>query len=345
MDTEWVDFRTVKAAVRMQQIVDHYGIRLRKVNANYLRGKCPLPTHSSQASDNSFGVDLQKQVWACQSDSCAKERAGRRGGNVLEFVAVKEGVSVREAALKIASWFNIVSRGPADGLATANHSQPVKHEPQAKAAEPHEEGTQIPGYNKPLTFTLKGVDPRHPYIEQRGISEETAGLFGVGYFPGNGSMKDRIVFPICNGAGEIVAYAGRAVEDSVEPRWKFPSGFHKSLELFGVQEAKGSPVIGLVESFWGVLALRQAGIRAVALMGRSMSCEQQALLTSLNPVSIAVILDGDEPGRAAAPEIALRLVRQQFVRIVDFPADKQPDQVKPEELRKLLDPSFVEPRA
>src|SRR5580658_4653741 len=102
METEWVDFRTVKAAVTMQQVLDHYGIRLRKVNATYLRGRCPLPTHSSQGSDNSFGVDLQKQVWACQSDSCAKARAGRRGGNVLEFVAVRESVPVREAALKLA---------------------------------------------------------------------------------------------------------------------------------------------------------------------------------------------------------------------------------------------------
>lgn len=87
--------------------------------------------------------------------------------------------------------------------------------------------------NKPLTFQLKSVDCSHPYLSERGITKETAEYFGVGFFPGKGSMNGRIVIPIHNQHGKLVAYAGRAIDGS-EPRYKLPAGFHKSLELFNL---------------------------------------------------------------------------------------------------------------
>lgn len=60
--------------------------------------------------------------------------------------------------------------------------------------------------NKPLSFRLKGIDHRHPYLAQRGIDPETAEYFGVGYFAGKGGMSGRIVIPIEIEAGELVAY-------------------------------------------------------------------------------------------------------------------------------------------
>lgn len=348
MESNWVDFRTVKAAVSMQQVLDHYRIRLRKVNATYLRGKCPLPMHTSQGSGDSFGVDLSKQAWACQSDSCVKARGGRKGGNVLEFVALKEGLTVRDAALKLAEWFKVESPGPEIGSTKTGATKP---HPKPESAKPEEGNVEpIVEPNKPLTFALKGVDPTHAYLKSRGISEETASHFGVGYFGGAGSMRGRIVFPIRNPAGELVAYAGRVINDSGDsgsndPRWKFPTGFRKSIELFGIQEAAESPVIALVESFWGVLALHQAGIPAVALMGRSMSVDQQALLEPLGSASIILMLDGDEPGRTATAEIAIRLAREYFVRIITLPGGRQPDHLKPDELWQLIGPCMIEPRA
>ncbi len=92
--------------------------------------------------------------------------------------------------------------------------------------------------NKPLTFQLKGIDHAHPYLAERGISKETAEMFGVGHFAGKGSMHGRIVIPIHNESGELVAYAGRSIDDS-EPRYKLPAGFHKSLELFNLHRAAG----------------------------------------------------------------------------------------------------------
>ena len=68
--------------------------------------------------------------------------------------------------------------------------------------------------NKPLGFALKIDHSPHPYLTARAITPETASHFGIGFFSGRGSMHDRIVFPICNIAGELVAYAGRAIDVS-----------------------------------------------------------------------------------------------------------------------------------
>ena len=84
---DWVSFDEIKKTVTLQMAIEHYGIPLRRVNANTLRGKCPLPTHGSEKSKESFTATLNKGVggaWACQSQSCIKSR-GRVGGNVLSF--------------------------------------------------------------------------------------------------------------------------------------------------------------------------------------------------------------------------------------------------------------------
>ena len=98
MATAWVSFDEVKAAVTLEMVLDRYGIALRRVNKSSLRGKCPLPTHGSDNSKTSFGAQIEKNAWACQSRSCVSARGGRRGGNALDFVAVMECCSIRDAA-------------------------------------------------------------------------------------------------------------------------------------------------------------------------------------------------------------------------------------------------------
>jgi DNA primase len=63
----------------------------------------------------------------------------------------------------------------------------------------------------------------HPYLERRGISRQTAALFGVGYYAGRGFLQGRMVFPIHNAEGERIAYAGRSLDGS-EPRYLFQQG-------------------------------------------------------------------------------------------------------------------------
>jgi DNA primase len=174
-------------------------------------------------------------------------------------------------------------------------------------------------------------------LDSRGITKETAEYFGVGLFLGKGSMHGRVVIPIHNEAGELVAYAGRAI-DNTEPRYKLPAGFHKSVELYNLYRAiaRGQQGLIVVEGFFDAMKVHQAGYPfVVALMGCSMSEEQERLLVAHTEM-VLLMLDGDEAGRKGADEIMLRLGRQVWTKAVSLPEEKQPDQMSDEELRGLL---------
>src|ERR1700680_635685 len=114
---DWVSFDEIKKSVTLQMAIGHYGIPLRRVGPDTLRGKCPLPAHNSKTSTESFTATLSKGVggaWACQSQSCIKSR-GRVGGNVLDFVAAMEKCSVRDAAIKLQMWFLVPAAGETRG--------------------------------------------------------------------------------------------------------------------------------------------------------------------------------------------------------------------------------------
>lgn len=185
---DWVSFDEIKKVVTLQMAIEHYGIQLRHVNATTLRGKCPLPSHGSEKSKESFTATLSKGVggaWACQSQSCIKAR-GRVGGNVLDFVAAMEQCSVRDAAIKLQMWFLVPAAGKSAGS--------IGKEPYAKTSagkEPERElvskketdGGGESDSNKPLTFNLQNIDYHHPYLRERGVTEEIAQKCGVGFFP------------------------------------------------------------------------------------------------------------------------------------------------------------------
>ena len=330
---DWVSFDEIKKTVTLQMAIEHYRIPLRRVNANTLRGKCPLPTHGSETSNESFTATLNKGVggaWACQSKSCIKTR-GRVGGNVLDFVAAMEQCSVRDAAIKLQMWFLVPAAGesrvPVEKVPLADIS--AGKEPEPNLVPGKNNGVGESDSNKPLIFTLKDVDCAHRYLTERGLTEDIAQAFGVGFFAGKGSMHDRIVIPIQNPAGELVAYAGRSIDRS-EPRYKFPAGFHKSLELFNLHRVKGEVSVVLVEGFVDCMKVMQAGFPCVALMGASMSKAQEKL--------IGVMLDGDEAGRDAAVGIVDRLQRVVYqVQLVDLPQGVQPDNIADDELHRMLD--------
>ena len=104
--------------------------------------------------------------------------------------------------------------------------------------------------NKPLGFTLKDLTADHDYIRQRGIAAATAESFGLGFFRAKGRLSGRVVIPIHDALGQLVAYAGRT-NDNAEPKYKLPTGFYKSLELFNYHraveaEAHGRPFARLM---------------------------------------------------------------------------------------------------
>jgi DNA primase len=273
-------------------------------------------------------------VWVCHSDSCVAVRGGRVGGNVLDFVAAMENCSIREAALKLQEWFTMFS--PCAPSLTPAH-QLRKQPGRTGPATPTPADA---GRNKPLAFILKGIDFSHRYLAERGISGETARHFGVGFFPGRGLMAGRVVIPIHDEDGHLIAYAGRALGPD-GAKYKLPPGFRKSLILFNLHRAAqhGNSVI-VVEGFFDCLNVHQAGLPCVvALMGSSLSRRQEQLLQE-HFREVALLLDGDKAGRAAGVAIAERLVCKLSTRVIEIPTDKQPDQLGADQIRCLCIPGY-----
>jgi len=328
MASAWVDFRVVKEAVPILAVLQRYQVKGLKKSGEEYRGPCPIHQGSGQ---DCFRVNCTKQVFHCFS--CGAK------GNVLDFVVAVDGCSIRDAALKLQEWFGVNSGLPAPTVspAPAANSALARTPVAEKDCANEGENGREKGPNKSLGFQLQGIDHGHAYLASRGISKETAEHFGVGYFPGKGSMQGRVVIPIHNGVGELLAYAGRST-DNTEPRYKQPAGFRKSMELYNLHRAIATGERGLivVEGFFDCMKVHQAGYPfVVALMGCSMSEEQERLLVSAADM-VLLMLDGDEAGRKGADEIMVRLGRQVWVKSVDLSEAHQPDQMAAEEIQAAL---------
>jgi DNA primase len=254
---------------------------------------------------------LGKNVFHCFS--C------QAGGNVLDFVAAMERCSIREAALRLQRWF---SMGAPDRSWAPLSAQPVRKKE---------------GLNPPLRFALTNVDYAHRYLAERGIDRATAVEFGVGFYARPGLMSGRMVIPIHNRRGEIVAYAGRA-PDGRMPKYKLPAGFHKSSELFNLHRvlATGSKTVIVVEGYFDCMRVHQAGLPGVALMGSSLSARQESTLLECFE-RVILLLDGDVTGRDASRTLAARLSRQCRVVNVALPDNVQPDHLSTMALQQLLE--------
>jgi hypothetical protein len=138
------------------------------------------------------------------------------GGNILDLVAALERCSLRQAGIHLQKWVGTSG----SGLVPTHHTS-------AAVAFP---------INPPLRFRLHNIDCEHPYLTQRGISPATAHLFGVGLYPGPGFLAGRLVIPIHDPGGQLIAYAGRSLTGE-PPKYRFPAGFRKSQVLFNFHRA------------------------------------------------------------------------------------------------------------
>lgn len=311
----WVDFGAVKQVVSLEAVLRHYQVPGLRKRSHQLVGRCPI--HRGRR-DDSFRASLSKNAFHCF--------ACQAGGNVLSFVAAMEKCSIRQAALRLQGWFSVGAPGEGRPLGSSRRSVP-----NAELVRKKE------GRNPPLPFVLTGVDHAHPYLVERGVDPATAVEFGVGFYAGSGLLSGRVVIRITNARGQTVAYAGRALDDSL-PKYKLPAGFRKAWELFNLHRAAatGSKTVIVVEGYFGCLRVHRAGLPwAVALMGSSLSAEQEhALLETFDRV--VLLLDGDAAGRAASRAIAARLSRRCWVAEVPLPDGAQPDHLSLEAIQELL---------
>jgi len=299
-----VAFRAVKAALSLEAVLRRYQVPGLRQRGQQLVGPCPL--HGGRRED-SFRVSLEKNLFHCF--------ACQAGGTVLDFVAMVERCSLREAALRLQQWFGGGPPGPLGNVRVREKE----------------------GENPVLPFTLEPLDYSHPYLVARSICRATATEFGIGFYGGPGLLRGRVVIPIANARGQTVAYAGRAV-DGRQPKYLLPAGFRKSQELFNLHRAvaTGSRRVIVVEGYFDCLRVHQAGFPAVvALMGLSLSAAPEQVLRQRFE-SLILLLDGDAAGRAASRALAGRLSARCSLTVVSLPYETQPDQLSLAAIQRLL---------
>lgn len=207
------------------------------------------------------------------------------------------------------------------------------------------------------------------YLRQRGLTGRVAGVFGIGYGPpgwdnlcqalrdagvpveellaaGLASrdeqgrlrdrFRDRIIFPIRDRRGRVIAFGGRALDDDVAPKYlnsPETSLFHKGSELYGLYEARAHnqslPRLVVVEGYMDVVALTQHGVGyAVATLGTATTAEHvERLFRVVN--DLVFCFDGDRAGRAAgwrALTVALPFLRDgRQIGFLFLPEGEDPD--------------------
>gem|GEM_PF-2001519 len=171
--SHYVDFKSVKTSVTMEQVLQHYGLlEQMKRSGDSLSGCCPIHggTNSTQ-----FRVSISKNCWNCFSEC-------KSGGNVLDFVAKKERITVHAAATKLCEWFQL----PMEDHRSAAPNKLPKPQPPPKPTSSSPVPTVVEEKPKPedetsnpaLRFRLEHLDATHPYLAERGLSPETLMDFG-----------------------------------------------------------------------------------------------------------------------------------------------------------------------
>ncbi len=353
MAQQWVDIKRVRESVSIEQLLEYYGLMDQLTRkGDQLIGPCPIHKGSNKSQ---FHVSLGKNIFHCFGDCRSNPTLRNGGGNLIDMVRVMEGIeepddpehtrAARKAALLIADWFGIDSQKPQSTARTPKAAPvPSLAKPAAEQVPSAVPPTPEPLVNRPLPFAFKYLDQDHAYLQERGLTKEAIDYFGVGYHGGKGIMKGRIVIPIMNSQGELVAYAGRWPGNEPpegEGKYRLPPGFHKSMEVFNLHRAKTcTREHGLIitEGYFDVIRLWQHGIcHAVALMGTSLSEDQEAQLVDAVGTQgrITLLLDGDHSGRACTAELLARLSRRIFVKAVMLPDGVQPEHLSAEQIQSF----------
>src|SRR5882724_9416292 len=153
---QFVDFKTVKAAITMEQVLQHYGLFDQfKRSGDSLSGPCPIHRGGNPTQ---FRVSVSKNIWNCFSEC-------KHGGNTLDFIARMENITIHAAALKAIEWFGIEDSALASNSDEEEQhvSQPAKSGPAPKPVEKKQSlAAEKIGPNKPLKFRLDKLEREHP---------------------------------------------------------------------------------------------------------------------------------------------------------------------------------------
>src|SRR5690349_11048212 len=321
-------------------------VKLRKAGREW-KGLSPF----QQEKTPSFTVNDQKGFYHCFS-------AGKHG-NIFDFIMETEGVPFPEAVERCAAMAGLALPAATPDAARFEQRRKTLHDIMELAAK----------YFQDTLASRLGAKARG-YLGDRAISPATQLQFRLGYAPGErfalkehlGSQgistedmveaglliggedipvpydrfRDRVMVPITDWRGRVIAFGGRALEKDVAAKYlNSPETplFHKSATLYNIAGARkaaheGAPVIA-VEGYIDVIAMVTAGFEAtVAPLGTALTAEQLALMWRLADEPI-LCFDGDEAGRRAAyraVDIALPLLKPgKSLKFAGLPDGQDPD--------------------
>ena len=328
-------------------------VQLKKAGANFL-GLCPFHTEKTP----SFTVSPVKQFYHCFG--CG------RHGSAITFLMEHSGLSFVEAVEELAQ-----SAGMTVPKDESRVSPQQRARQQARTLALSEVMAVASRYYRQQ---LRQSQNAIAYLKKRGVSGEIALRFGLGYAPssrdglkdgfdnyqaeelveaglvivrddardGAGTdvrrydrFRDRIMFPIRNTRGQVIAFGGRILERG-EPKYlNSPETplFQKGNELYGLFEARqairDAGYVLVVEGYMDVVALAQTGFpHAVATLGTACTPAQvQKLMRHTDRIVFS--FDGDNAGRGAARralEASLPLVSDtKSVAFLFLPPEHDPD--------------------
>ncbi|MBQ3581913.1 MAG: DNA primase [Alistipes sp.] len=346
-----IDRATVDRIYAAANIVDIIGdyVTLKKKGVNY-QACCPF--HNEKTP--SFVVSPSKGVYKCFG--CGK------GGNAVTFIMEHESISYPEALKIVAKRYGIEveEREQTEEDVRRNNNRESMFALNGWAAE---------YFSKYLLNNAEGKTVGLSYFAQkRGFTDATIRKFGLGFCSAAGDamsqaalaagykeefllstgltlkresdgrlydrFRDRVMFPVHNISGRVVAFGGRTLrtDGKVAKYQNSPESeiYSKTRELYGLYFAKkaiqqqGFAI--MVEGYTDVISMHQAGVEnVVASSGTSLTIDQIRLLNRFTR-NITVIYDGDSAGvKATMRGIDMILKEGMNVRVVSLPVEHDPD--------------------
>jgi DNA primase len=175
----------------------------------------------------------------------------------------------------------------------------------------------------------------HRFLSQKSYSKEFLSLTGLfmenARGGGSAFFANRIMFPIANNRGEILAFGGRSLGEEHPKYLNSPETafFRKGENLFGIEKAvpaiRGESFFFLVEGYMDVLAMHQAGlVNCVAPLGTALTERQSRLLKRFASKAV-LVFDGDDAGEKATARAVEILEGLDFiVQVVELPKGRDP---------------------